>query len=136
MAKKNSTKKTAVAQPVTVNPAVTPVLAAIAEKVTTAVLETPEAAPAAKAPKTTKTGMPALPKMPRVRKPKPAKECECGCGGQTKGGRFIPGHDARLHGWALRVERNVCTLEQVAELAGQGTADAVGRLMAAAAPKA
>lgn len=23
--------------------------------------------------------------------------CECGCGGLTKGGRFISGHDARLH---------------------------------------
>jgi hypothetical protein len=23
-------------------------------------------------------------------------ECECGCGGHTKGGRFLPGHDAKL----------------------------------------
>ena len=23
-------------------------------------------------------------------------ECECGCGGATKGGRFLPGHDAKL----------------------------------------
>jgi len=23
-------------------------------------------------------------------------ECECGCGGMTKGGRFLPGHDAKL----------------------------------------
>jgi hypothetical protein len=22
--------------------------------------------------------------------------CMCGCGGQTKGGRFLPGHDAKL----------------------------------------
>jgi hypothetical protein len=27
---------------------------------------------------------------------KPAKSCECGCGGQTKGGRFLIGHDAKL----------------------------------------
>lgn len=26
------------------------------------------------------------------------KECECGCGEWTKGGRFRPGHDARMHG--------------------------------------
>ena len=25
-----------------------------------------------------------------------APECECGCGGHTKGGRFLPGHDAKL----------------------------------------
>jgi hypothetical protein len=23
-------------------------------------------------------------------------ECECGCGGSTKGGRFLPGHDSKL----------------------------------------
>jgi hypothetical protein len=51
-------------------------------------------------------GLPALPKLPKAaRKPKPPKPCECGCGGQTRGGRFLPGHDARLHAWALRVER-------------------------------
>jgi hypothetical protein len=26
------------------------------------------------------------------------RECLCSCGGMTKGGRFLPGHDARLHG--------------------------------------
>lgn len=34
------------------------------------------------------------------RKPRAAKapvECTCGCGGMTKGGRFLPGHDARYH---------------------------------------
>ncbi len=29
------------------------------------------------------------------RQPRP---CLCSCGGTTKGGRFLPGHDARLHG--------------------------------------
>lgn len=23
------------------------------------------------------------------------KPCECGCGGRTKGGKFLPGHDAK-----------------------------------------
>jgi hypothetical protein len=33
---------------------------------------------------------------PRVgRTPRP---CLCSCGGTTRGGRFLPGHDARLHG--------------------------------------
>jgi hypothetical protein len=26
------------------------------------------------------------------------RPCLCSCGGTTKGGRFLPGHDARLHG--------------------------------------
>ena len=29
------------------------------------------------------------------RQPRP---CLCSCGGTTRGGRFLPGHDARLHG--------------------------------------
>lgn len=34
---------------------------------------------------------------PRVaRKPKEPAKCECGCGKLTKGGHFLPGHDARL----------------------------------------
>lgn len=30
-------------------------------------------------------------------KGRPPRACLCSCGGQTKGGRFLPGHDARLH---------------------------------------
>lgn len=26
------------------------------------------------------------------------QECQCGCGGMTRGGKFLPGHDARLKG--------------------------------------
>ncbi len=33
----------------------------------------------------------------RAAKVKTPQNCLCGCGGQTKGGRFIPGHDARYH---------------------------------------
>ena len=25
-----------------------------------------------------------------------SKQCGCGCGGQTKGGIFLPGHDSKL----------------------------------------
>jgi len=70
--------------------------------------------------------LPELPKMKRTRKPKPTVACECGCGGQTKS-RFVPGHDARLHGWALRVERNVVTLEQVPEIHRAAVAKHLGR---------
>lgn len=59
-------------------------------------------------------GVQPMPKLPRsVRKPKPAQICQCGCGGTTKGGRFVPGHDARLHGWALRVSRGLVKLEDI-----------------------
>lgn len=43
----------------------------------------------------------------KARQPKPPatpRECICGCGGQTKGGRFIPGHDAKLKGRLRRGE--------------------------------
>jgi hypothetical protein len=30
----------------------------------------------------------------------------CSCGGTTKGGRFLPGHDARLHGELKRNLQN------------------------------
>ena len=44
-------------------------------------------------------GIAATKKTTRVRKPSPPKpttgKCEC-CGEPTKGGRFLPGHDARL----------------------------------------
>jgi len=34
--------------------------------------------------------------MPRNTQTKEAPVCLCGCGATTKGGRFRPGHDARL----------------------------------------
>jgi hypothetical protein len=33
--------------------------------------------------------------------------CRCGCGGWTRGGRFLPGHDARLKGQLLRAARGL-----------------------------
>lgn len=50
---------------------------------------------------TTINPMPAMPAMPR--KGKAPRPCTCGCGGWTRGGRYIPGHDARHHGWAIRI---------------------------------
>jgi hypothetical protein len=34
-------------------------------------------------------------KAPKAKKEKPVKDCTCGCGGQTKGGNYLPGHDSR-----------------------------------------
>ena len=40
-------------------------------------------------------------------KPKKApKDCRCECGGQTKGGDFLPGHDAKLKSRHLEVLRD------------------------------
>lgn len=89
-----------------------------------------------KAAKVTKSGLPALPKLPAKRKAKPPQDCACGCGGQTKGGRFIAGHDARLHGYALRVERGLMTPAQVEEHSGSaGVRKAVVAYLAAAKAK-
>lgn len=59
--------------------------------------------------------MPELPKLPaakRARKPRPLRDCTCGCGGQTAGS-WVPGHDARAKGWALRIERGICKMSDV-----------------------
>lgn len=59
--------------------------------------------------------MPKLPKLPsasRARKPKPLVACTCGCNGMTKG-LWVPGHDARARGWAIRIERGICKMGDV-----------------------
>lgn len=35
------------------------------------------------------------------------RECMCGCGEMTKGGRFLPGHDAKLKSKLLNTIRNI-----------------------------
>lgn len=35
------------------------------------------------------------------------RECMCGCGGTTKGGRFLPGHDAKLKSQLLHTIRDI-----------------------------
>jgi hypothetical protein len=55
--------------------------------------------------------LPALPKMARMPRPK-INKCECGCGHLT-GNRFVPGHDSRLRGWVLRLERGLVTPDQI-----------------------
>lgn len=35
------------------------------------------------------------PETPRSPAPRAARDCLCECGGQTKGGKFLPGHDSK-----------------------------------------
>lgn len=44
-----------------------------------------------------------LPSLPSRSKAKAPRKCECGCDQLTRGGRYIPGHDSRQYGWALRI---------------------------------
>jgi hypothetical protein len=53
-----------------------------------------EAAPAPARPRTAKGEATETKRAPRSRDP---RQCECGCEGMTKGGRFLPGHDAKMH---------------------------------------
>lgn len=72
-----------------------------------------EAAKAAKLPKVNKDGRTKLPALPRAAsKQKPEVDCACGCGAKTRS-TFYPGHDSRLKGWALRIARNVLTLDDM-----------------------
>lgn len=49
--------------------------------------------------------------------------CWCGCGGSTKS-RFVPGHDARYHGWAKKVLRGELKLDEtLAKLPHQASRD-------------
>lgn len=47
-----------------------------------------------------------LPKLPSLPKSRTQVSCDCGCGGQT-GSRFVPGHDSKLKGMRIRVERGL-----------------------------
>jgi len=42
----------------------------------------------------------------RKRPGKTPRDCVCGCGEQTKGGRFVPGHDAKMRGKLIRAAQN------------------------------
>lgn len=56
--------------------------------------------------------LPAMPRAAKSRKAKPEVDCACGCGSTTKG-TWAPGHDARAKAWAIRVERDIITIDQV-----------------------
>ncbi len=56
-------------------------------------------------------------------------ECGCGCGEQTRGGRFRPGHDARLHARQRRDGLEVVRLDGTTA-ARQGVAEAKSRMAA------
>ena len=37
-------------------------------------------------------------------------ECWCGCGGTTRGGKFVPGHDSKFHSLAKQVARGLAEM--------------------------
>lgn len=62
-------------------------------------------------------------KPPKVKAPKAIKDptpCTCGCGGLTKGGRFLPGHDARFHARVKALEAQGLEHEEAAKIASKG----------------
>lgn len=51
-------------------------------------------------------GRPVVVRAPRVKREAPTPQCcHCGCGGMTKGGKFVAGHDAKLKGILVRAAR-------------------------------
>lgn len=74
-------------------------------------------------------------------KAKEPRDCLCGCGGQTKGGRFIPGHDARFHSRVRALEAQGVSHDEAAKIASKGPltgkyAKAAEAARSAKAPKA
>jgi hypothetical protein len=59
-------------------------------------------------------------KAPREAKVKEPRACGCGCGGATKGGRFLPGHDARFHARVKQALAAGKTHEEAERLAAKG----------------
>ena len=49
----------------------------------------------------------------------PDKKCWCGCGEDTSGSKFKPGHDARFHGRIKRLKRGTLTMETLKTEIGQ-----------------
>jgi hypothetical protein len=47
------------------------------------------------------------------------QKCLCKCGGETKGGKFIPGHDARLKGQFITAFREAKTADAKAKVTAQ-----------------
>jgi hypothetical protein len=55
---------------------------------------------------------------------KVGNECCCGCGGVTSGPKrlFLPGHDARLYGFALMISKGKAKIEDIAPVTIQNMA--------------
>lgn len=63
---------------------------------------------------------------------KTPQACGCGCGGMTKGGRFLPGHDARFHA-AQKAGHNTAAVKRATGAHGTASA-ALPDSWAASAP--
>lgn len=62
--------------------------------------------------KSNTTPKPHKPTLPPTRRTLSKRPCCCGCG-QLTGREFAQGHDARLKGWLLRLERGEVGLAEV-----------------------
>jgi hypothetical protein len=58
---------------------------------------------------------PARVSVAREAKASTPKECECGCGGMTRGGKFIPGHDSKMKSRLLQELSNPETRQAAAD---------------------
>lgn len=56
------------------------------------------------------SSLPRLPRLPRVRVAD--RPCGCGCGSLCAR-VFLPGHDSRLRGWVLRVDRGLVAVSAI-----------------------
>lgn len=59
-------------------------------------------------------------KTPKPKAGKEPRACLCGCGEMTKGGRFIPGHDARFHARIKTLEAQGVSHDEAEKIASQG----------------
>lgn len=56
----------------------------------------------------------------RVSKPKQGRSCECGCGGTTGGGKWMPGHDAKYKSRLIKAVDNSGDEQAAAEMVERG----------------
>jgi hypothetical protein len=68
--------------------------------------------------------MNSLPKLPSLPKARRVVRCACGCGNLC-GNRFVPGHDSKLKGMRIRVERGLWDRENPNDVTAQLDALAV-----------
>lgn len=73
---------------------------------------------------------------PKTKTAATPRDCQCGCGGQTKGGRFIPGHDARFHSRVRSLEAQGVSHEEAEKIASKGPLTGKYAAAATAAKKA
>lgn len=88
----------------------------------------------AKAEKAVKEVKPKEVKEKKAPVEKVINDCQCGCGGKT-GSKFVPGHDARFHGWEKKIARGEMKFSEIPASAAKIMKSA-GIVQGVLAPKA